>query len=75
MELIRFRLIENNISLVPNFEQKARFAKAFNPHVLSMTVYLVIGDLLTGFGHHNLSPESAPPILKLELERREGPSP
>lgn len=54
MELVRFRLIENNISLVPSFEQKSVFSQSFNPHVLSMTFYLVIGDLLTGFGHHNL---------------------
>lgn len=54
MELIRFRLIENNISLVPNFDKKAPFGSSYNPHVMSMTIYLIIGDLLTGFGHHNL---------------------
>lgn len=54
MELIRFRLIENNVSLETRFERRKEFSAEFNPHVMSMTIYLMLGDLLTSFGHQKL---------------------
>lgn len=54
MELIRFRLIENNVGIETEFEQKKPFKRSFNPHVMSMTIYLMLGDLLTSFGHQKL---------------------
>ncbi|MBC76427.1 MAG: hypothetical protein CME64_10470 [Halobacteriovoraceae bacterium] len=54
MDLIRFRLIENNIKLEANFSRESSIDFDYNPHVLSMTMYLMLGDLLTNFGHQKL---------------------
>lgn len=54
MDLIRFRLIENNISMETKFSRVAEFKPAYNPHVLAMTLYLALSELLTEFGHQKL---------------------
>lgn len=72
MELIRFRLIENNMSVEVHFEAIEGFAPEFNPHVMSMTFYLILGDLLTGFGHQKLIAGDRSACLQLKFieERR-----
>jgi hypothetical protein len=54
IELIRFRLIENNINIVTHFEIDSQYKESFNPHVMTMIFYLIFGELLTNFSHHKL---------------------
>ena len=54
MELIRFRLIENNITINYHYSEKEKLSYPVNSHVLSMIFYLFLGELLTNFSHQNL---------------------
>jgi signal transduction histidine kinase len=54
IDLIRFRLIENNISLQLSFDKKQEYKEMLNPHIVSMIFYLVFGELVTNFSHYNL---------------------
>ncbi len=54
MELIRFRLIENNITINYDYSQKEKLSYPVNSHVLSMIFYFFLGELLTSFSHQNL---------------------
>lgn len=54
LELIRFRLIEDNIRINPKYCIYEDYAYNFNPHALSMVFYMIIGETLTAFGHQNL---------------------
>lgn len=54
MDLIRFRLIENNLQLHFDHNIKKQFSRPINPHVFSMLIYLVLGDLVTNISHHGL---------------------
>ena len=69
LDLIRFRLIENNITLNVDYESNHRFSAAINPHVLSMIFYLILGELVTSYSHINLVHRSN--SLRLELVARE----
>lgn len=53
-ELVRFRLIENNISINLDFNTKQKFIHKLNPHTISMMFYLIFGEILTSFSHYNL---------------------
>lgn len=54
MELVRFRLIENNISLSHEYKRKQEFEGELNKHIMSMIFYLFLGEFLTCFSHQNL---------------------
>lgn len=54
MELIRFRLIENNITIQFSYDVNTPMNPAVNCHVMSMIFYLILGELLTNFSHQNL---------------------
>ena len=72
LELIRFRLIENNLNIVTHFEHDHTFESAFNPHVMSMIFYLTLGELLTNFSHHKLVADDRSTSILIEfVEGRE----
>jgi hypothetical protein len=54
MELMRFRLIENNITINFEYSEKEKLSYPVNSHVLSMIFYLFLGELLTSFSHQAL---------------------
>lgn len=54
VELIRFRLIENNVSLKVDYKQRQKIQVSFDDSVMTMIFYLLLGEILTGFSHHNL---------------------
>ena len=54
LELIRFRLIENNMTLKIDFKKHSEFQGAFDSSVLAMMMYLLMGEIVTNFSHHNL---------------------
>jgi len=54
MELMRFRLIENNITINFEYDEKEKLSYPVNSHVLSMIFYLFLGELLTSFSHQAL---------------------
>ena len=54
LELIRFRLIENNMTVNLKFNVKTEFYTSQNPHIISMFFYLILGEVLTSFSHYNL---------------------
>lgn len=68
MELIRFRLIENNVTMETHYSKSESFGSGFNPHVMAMTLYLTLGDLLTNFGHQNLVAGERSTCLKINFE-------
>jgi signal transduction histidine kinase len=67
VELIRFRLIENNISLQLSFDKKQDYKEVLNPHIVSMIFYLVFGELVTNFSHYNLVKGETSFKIDLEL--------
>jgi hypothetical protein len=54
MELIRFRLIENNITIYFEYTTNSKMSSSVNGHVMSMIYYLLLGEVLTNFSHQNL---------------------
>ena len=54
VELIRFRLIENNVTLKVNFKQRQNLQVQFDESVMTMIFYLLLGEILTSFSHHKL---------------------
>jgi hypothetical protein len=54
VELTRFRLIENNITIHFNYKVMSKMNSAINGHIMSMIYYLFLGELLTSFSHQNL---------------------
>lgn len=67
LELVRFRLIENNLNIVTHFEMDQMFEKSFNPHVMSMIFYLTLGELLTNFSHHKLVADDRSTSILIEF--------
>tara|TARA_B100001971_G_scaffold215195_1_gene260363 strand:+ start:194120 stop:195739 length:1620 start_codon:yes stop_codon:yes gene_type:complete len=67
LELIRFRLIENNLNIVTHFEHDHSFENNFNPHVMSMIFYLTLGELLTNFSHHKLVSDDRSTSILIEF--------
>lgn len=67
IELIRFRLIENNLNIVTHFETDQVFNNSFNPHVMTMIFYLIFGELLTNFSHHKLVADDRSTSILIEF--------
>lgn len=68
LSLVRFRLVENNISFVPRLEKKSLFQSTGNPYVLSMIFYLIWSEMITSLSHIQLVKRSDGPIsLSLEV--------
>lgn len=65
MELMRFRLIENNLILQPEHIVNFDFKDNLNPYVLSMLLYLIFGEAVTGFSHHALVSQESQKQLKI----------
>ena len=53
-DLIRFRLVESNLNISFIFQVLSNFKISGNPHVLSMTFYLVWSELMTTLSHIEL---------------------
>jgi hypothetical protein len=58
LNLIRFRLIENNIKLNHNFERINRYHEKINGSIFAMIFYLIFGEMLTVFSHYQLVSDS-----------------
>lgn len=54
LELIRFRLIENNMTLKIDFKKRHQFQGSCDSSVLTMMIYLSLGEMMTKISHHNL---------------------
>lgn len=73
IELIRFRLVENNLQLQVEHENEGAFQPKVNPHILSMIFYLVLGDFVTHLSHHKLVAQKSHNQFKIKLkESKEG---
>ena len=68
MELMRFRLIESNITISFDYNQKEKLSYPVSSHVLSMIFYLFLGELLTSFSHQNLVELSNSKKLNLKVD-------
>ncbi len=53
LNLIRFRLVENNIKLSFKYDLKDN-DRPINSSIFSMVFYLIFGELITAFSHHSL---------------------
>ncbi len=69
-ELIRFRLVENNLHLNLNLVKENMYAHIYNPHILSMIFYLIFGELLTNFSHYTLLNSQKSSQFDLFIEER-----
>lgn len=68
LRLIRFRLVESNISVTPEFEKHDDFVMTGNPYVLSMIFYLIWSEMVTAFSHLQLLREvNGPAQLALKV--------
>ena len=54
MELVRFRLVENNISLNIDFSRTKPLETAIHGPMMTMIMYLILGDVVTNMAHHGL---------------------
>jgi hypothetical protein len=68
MELMRFRLIENNITIPFQYNEKEKLSYPVSSHVLSMIFYLFLGELLTCFAHQNLVELNNSKKINLDVE-------
>ncbi|MCP4912562.1 MAG: HAMP domain-containing histidine kinase [Oligoflexia bacterium] len=72
IELLRARMVENNMKLDFEYVGEGRFGKDVNPSMSSMIFYLLFSEVLTQFGHYRLI-ENTGNLLKAkitELERK-----
>lgn len=54
MDLVRFRLIESNITFKSEYLIEEDYNGQANPYVISMLFYLFLGEILTNFSHQKL---------------------
>lgn len=52
--LLRFRTVESGIRINLDFIRYSNFKNSINPSLLTMTFYLIFGELMTMFSHHQL---------------------
>ncbi|MDA9793290.1 hypothetical protein N9B72_01770 [Bacteriovoracaceae bacterium] len=57
LDLIRFRLIENNIKLVHRYAVDKEYVEQVNGSIFAMIFYLLFGELITLFSHYQLISE------------------
>ena len=57
LDLIRFRLIENNIKLVHQYAVEQEYGQKVNGSIFAMIFYLLFGELITLFSHYQLIAE------------------
>lgn len=67
MDLVRFRLIENNIIFNSEYICEKEFEKDINPHVISMILYLFLGEIVTSFSHLKLVTQKTTPKINLNF--------
>lgn len=54
LDLVRFRLIESNITFKNEYLIEEDYNGQANPYVISMLFYLFLGEILTNFSHQKL---------------------
>lgn len=67
-ELIRFRLIENNVVLKVDYKFRQKLQAYFDDSVMTMIFYLLLGEFLTSFSHHNLVVRGGSKQLDIRIE-------
>lgn len=67
LELMRFRIIENNINFEINYVCESKILNQFNPSVMAMLFYLLLGEIVTAFSHYNLVAEKLSKRISLEV--------
>jgi hypothetical protein len=67
IELLRFRIIENNIKFDYSFISQGNFLGVCNQHILTMTFYLILGELLTSNSHQKLIENTKNNSLELKI--------
>jgi hypothetical protein len=58
LDLLRFRLIEDGIQFRHDFQSSNTFKSKGNPHILTMIIYLIFGELITSKSHQSLVEQS-----------------
>lgn len=67
MDLVRFRLIENNIVFNSEYLIEKKFNKDVNPYVISMILYLFFGEILTHYSHQKLVTQKTSPRINMNF--------
>ncbi len=67
MDLVRFRLIENNIVFNSEYIVEKNFNKDVNPYVISMIFYLFFGEILTNYSHQKLVTQKTSPRININF--------
>ena len=67
LELMRSRLIENNLNFNLDFEKNDAFKININPDIYTMLFYLLLSDFLTNLSHHKLVSRQNNKILSLKI--------
>lgn len=70
MDLVRFRLIENNIVFNSEYIIEQNFNKNVNSYVLSMIFYLFLGEILTNYSHQKLVTEKHLPRININFHEK-----
>lgn len=68
IDLLRFRLIESNLKMNTIKEVQSDFEPTFNQSILTMLYYLVLGEVVTMFGHKKLVENNASTQLEFTFK-------
>ena len=68
LELMRFRMIENNLKFSVDYQIQQPFSAPFNTSILSMLFYLILGEVVTSFSHYSLVAESKLDVIKIKVK-------
>lgn len=70
LDLMRFRMIENNLKFSVTYQQEMNFLAPFNSSIMSMLFYLIFGEIVTSFSHYVLVAESQQDVIKLTVKEQ-----
>lgn len=54
VDLLKFRLVENNLNFSFEYKKNNDFLSTYNPYMITMIFYLIFGDILTSTSHRKL---------------------
>lgn len=70
MDLVRFRLIENNIVFNSEYLVEKNFNSDVNPYVISMILYLFFGEIVTNYSHQKLVTQKTSPRININFHEK-----
>lgn len=71
LELAKFRMIESNLNITNSLSVMKNFEKTFNLSIMTMTIYIIINELVTIFSHRKLVENNKDGFLEFKFKIHE----